>query len=521
MARPENYDKLPMYWVGDFAGRRAKLAPRRTAVFDATSGIRLRYADVDDRARRVATYLADELGLKKGDRVCFLSQNRVEAIDLFMAAGKLGVILAPLSFRLKKRELDDLLGRIEPQALFYEDAFAELADSLDMPDSVRARVELADGPCGYRDQVLATPARDVNVPLALDDTALYIHTGGTTATPKVCIISHRQMVWNSVEIMLGAADSLTDRRELLTFPLFHVGGWNTFLPVFHSGGYAVLMRKFEPEAALGIIESEGINHMGAVEPMLKFMAEHPSFATADLSSLRGIMTGGAPCAAATMEPFWQRGIPVAQSYGLTEAGPSNFVHAAWDSSMDELKAHSDSIGTSFFHCDYQIVDQDTLEPVSRGREGVLLMRSPHNFDGYLGQPERTAQAFVKDGWIYSGDLARETEEGYVYIVGRADNMFVSGGENVSPEEIENVLVAHDGVRQAAVIGVKDETWGQAPVAVVVPADPGAPPTETELGRHCKAQLAGFKIPKRFDFTDALPLTGAGKLDRSALKKRYT
>lgn len=513
------YDDLPMNWVGDWAGRRRQLSPSRPALYDPDAGRRWTYAELDQRAERVGSYLVNSLGLSKGDPVCFIGRNRVEPIDLYLAAGKTGIVLAPLSYRLAKPELDDLLGRIQPRALFYEDCFAELVDSLEIPASVQRSIIFADGPCAYADQVLATEPAPVNVPLALNDPFLYIHTGGTTSTPKVCVVSHRQMVWNSVELTVSAPEGLAGRRELLIFPFFHIGGWNTLTPIFHNGGYTVVMRQFDPGAALELIEGEGINHLGAVEAMLKFMLDHPRFPDTDLSGLQGITTAAAPCSAATMKPFWDLGIPVGQAYGLTEGGPSNFVHGRLDESLEEMKAHHDSIGTSFFHCDYRIAHRDTLEPVAPGEPGVLLLRSPHNFDGYLNEPERTGKMIREGGWIYTGDLAREDADGFVYIVGRADNMFISGGENVSPEEIEGVLTAHPEISQAAVFGIPDERWGQVPMAVLVPAR-GAEPTEQSVRDFCEGRLARYRVPRRMVFADALPLTGAGKIDRNAARSRY-
>lgn len=519
MVAPVHYDDVPMNWIGDWAGRRAALTPRRVALYDVATDTRYTYAELNERANRVGAYLLDTLGLKKGDRICFIARNRIEPIDLYLACGKTGIVLAPLSYRLTKRELDDLLGRIQPRALFYEDVFAELAESLSLPESVTTSLKFEDGECAYTEQVLACEPREVNTALALSDPYLYIHTGGTTATPKVCVIPHRQMVWNSVDIIVTAGGAMGQTRELLTFPFFHIGGWNTFTPIFHSGGYTVLLRQFDPGLVLELIEREQVTHFGGVEAMLQFMIRHPKFNSTRLDSLDGVTTAGAPCAPPAMRPFWERGIPVTQSYGLTEAGPSDFTYAAIDHSLDEIWKHNDSIGMPFFHTDHQIVDPETREPVARGEIGVLCMRSLHNFQEYLGQPERTEQAFMEGGWVYSGDLAVENDEGYVYIVGRADNMFISGGENCSPEEIENVLNEHPSVVQSAVFGVTDERWGQVPMAVLV-MHPDHPLDEEALAKHCRQQLAGYKIPKRFAATDALPLTGAGKLDRNAVKATF-
>ncbi|WP_258868269.1 AMP-binding protein [Alkalilimnicola ehrlichii] len=343
-----HYDDLPMHWVGDWAGRRAAMTPRRVAIFDSGSGERFTYAEMNERANRVGTWLRDKIGLEKGDKICFIARNRVEPVDLYLAAGKCGFILAPLSYRLTKRELDDLLARIEPQAVFYEDVFAELAESLDYPVSVRERVLIGDGAGRYQDEILATEPENVNRPLALNDTFLYIHTGGTTATPKVCVVPHRQMLWNSFDLVIASGGALGEARELLTFPLFHIGGWNTLTPAYHSGGFTVLVRQFDPGLVLQLIETEQVTHFGAVEAMLQFIVRHPRFADTDLGSLQGITSAGAPCSAVAMRPFWERGVPVTQAYGLTEAGPSNFTHVGIDKSMDEIWEHNGSIGTPFF-----------------------------------------------------------------------------------------------------------------------------------------------------------------------------
>jgi len=518
MAEAISYDTLEMGWVGDWAGRRRCHSPDRVAVTDADTGRSWTYAALDDRASRVGRWLTRDLGLTRGDVISFVARNRIEAIDLYLACGKTGIVLAPLSYRLAAPELTDLLARIRPRAVFVEDAFADLMADVTMPSSVATRMAWRDSDGDYERTALQTESDDVNVPLAMADTFLYIHTGGTTATPKVCIVPHRQMVWNSVELIVASPEAMAGRVELLLFPLFHIGGWNTFTPIFHAGGQIVLLREFDAGKVLRAIDELGVNHFGAVEAMLRFIARHPDFADRGLASLRAITTAGAACSADAMKPFWDRGIAVTQSYGQTEAGPSNFIHGRLGGDMDEMRARHDSIGTSFFHCDYRIVDPESRVPVERGQPGVLMMRSPHTFDGYLGQPERTAETVDADGWVWSGDLAREDEEGYVYLVGRADNMFVSGGENISPEEIERELGSHPDVSQVAVFGVPDEQWGQVPMAVIVAA--GRTPEAQELREWLGGRVARFKIPRRFAFADELPLTGAGKIDRNAARRQY-
>ncbi|MFQ5864635.1 MAG: AMP-binding protein, partial [bacterium] len=513
MTLPVHYDAIEMHWVGDWIGRRAFITPKREAVYDTGSERRFTYSELNDRANRVGAYLLDTLTLQKGDVVCLIARNRVEPIDLYFACGKIGTILSPLSYRLAQPELQDLLQRIQPKALFYEKHFAKLIRSLELPESLQNKISFGDADAKYEREVLSTQPREVNRPLAMNDTFLYVHTGGTTATPKICMITHRQMVWNSFDLIAtGSGGMGLGGKELVTFPLFHIGGWNTVTPIFHIGGTVVLMREFNPDLALELIDREQITHFGGVEAMFQFMISSPKFRTTSLKSVRYINSAGAPCSTEVMQAFWDKGIPLTQSYGLTEAGPSNFIFLPDGRSMEEIKGHADSIGFPMFHCDAKIIDQNTGQPVKPGEVGELCFRSPHSFEGYLNDPERTDKIVNHEGWIHSGDLAQMDEHGFVKIVGRVDNMFVSGGENISPEEIEQALLKHGSVAQAGVVGVPDEKWGQVGFAVVV-LKRSKHASEDELKDFCRKQLAGFKVPKYVRLNKSLPLTGAGKVDR--------
>jgi len=517
MSLPQSYDDVPMEWVGDWSGRRALITPHREALYDSLTGERYTYQQLDERAKRIGTYLVDELNLQKGDVICFIARNRVEPIDLYFACGKTGVVLSPLSYRLAKRELDDLLNRIQPKVLFYEDHFGELVSSLNLPASIQTKIEIGDEHSAYERVLNTTEPRNVNRALAMSELYLYVHTGGTTATPKICLVTHRQMIWNSFDLLAtGSGGAGMGGRELVTFPLFHIGGWNTVTPIFHIGGYVVLMREFDPTLALELIDSEKITHFGGVEAMFKFMIASPKFAETQFEHVQYINSAGAPCSAEVMRFFWEKGVPLTQSYGLTEAGPSNYIYLPDGQPMSEIEAHADSIGFPMFHGDAKIVDLETGQPVQPGEVGELCFKSPHCFDGYLNDLERTASVVDSDGWVHSRDLAKHDENGFTIIVGRADNMYVSGGENVSPEEIEQVLADHPAIAAVSVVDVPDEQWGQVALAVLVKA-PSAEIDERTLETYCREHLAGFKVPKHWRFVDALPLTGAGKIDRTALR----
>jgi fatty-acyl-CoA synthase len=510
----QHYDDLPMNWVGDWAGRRAALTPNRAAVYDSATGTEYTFEDMNDRACRVGAYLADTLGLRKGDVLTLICRNRIEAIDVYFACGKLGIILAPLSQRLKKLELDDLMARLKPKAFIHEHQFAELVSTLVIPSSVQTVLDLDDDNQVFENEILKTEPRDVNVPLGMNDVCLYVHTGGTTAVPKICIVSYRQMVWNSVDILATGVVGLY-KKVLITFPFFHIGGWNTLTPLFHAGVTGVLLREFNAGLVLDLIDEGRVENFGAVEAMLQFLIAHPKFKETDFSGVKAITTAAAPCSAAVMQVFLDKGIPITQTYGMTEAGPSNFAYIPRSDSLDELLANSASIGTSMFHCDAKIVHQQTGVEVTPGEIGVLSMRSPHNFDGYLDDPDRTEKVIDKDGWIYTGDMAVQSEDGLIRIKGRADNMFISGGENVSPEEIEQALMKHPAVAGAISTGIPDPKWGQVPVALVI-FHAGQSIAEDALRAHCRQHLADYKVPQHIRAVSELPLTGAGKLNRHAV-----
>lgn len=515
----QNYDDLPMNWVGDWAGRRAALTPHRIALDDSFTQKAYTFQEMNDRAGRLGTYLTDVLNLRKGDVIALICRNRIESIDIYLACGKLGIILAPLSQRLKKPELDDLMARLSPSVLFHENQFAELISDLALPSSVRTVINMDDDQKVFENVILKTDPREVNIPLAMNDICLYVHTGGTTAVPKICVVSYRQMIWNSFDILAtGLAGSCNN--VLITFPFFHIGGWNTFTPLFHAGVTSVLLREFNPGLMLELIHKGRVENFGAVEAMLQFLIAHPKFAETDFSRLKAITTAAAPCSRAVMQTFLDKGVPISQTYGMTEAGPSNFAYIARSDSLDELLANSASIGTPMFHCDAKIINRESGSEVRPGEIGVLCLRSPHNFDGYLHDPERTERVVNREGWIYTGDLAVQDQEGLIFIKGRADNMFISGGENISPEEIEQALMKHPAIAGAICAGIPDPKWGQAPVALVL-FHAGKSAAEDELKAFCRACLADYKIPKQIRPVVELPLTSAGKLNRYAVVEAFS
>ena len=529
----------PYEWVGSLSERRAQLSPDRVGLVDAETGAEYTYADLDRRANRTARLLR-ERGVEKGDRVAAVSRNRPAMVDLYFATGKLGAVLAPLSHRLAPPELAAMLDDVEPSALVVEDPFeTDLRAALTHGDytagvpplvglpSEEDSTEEADpagafaAPVGgeawqsYPDTRPADDSPVEPVEVALDDPHLFLHTGGSTGLPKEVVQTHGGIAWNAFNTVLSwglRPDDVTP----MVFPMFHTGGWNVLtVPFFHLGGTVIISRDFDPGEVLDLLESYGCSVLVAVPAVLRFMVEDDDWGATDLSSIRFAKSGGGPCRDSIIEAWAERGVALSQGYGLTECGPNNF---AMPDGFDREKTAS--IGMPGLYVDARVVDEEgaALPP---GEVGELELASPHAGDGYWNDPGETAEAFgtaeETDPWVSTGDLARVDEEGYYYIEGRKKNMFVSGGENVYPPEVENVLADHPTVEEVIVVPVDDETWGQVGKAVVQGADSL---TLEDLQSFAEGKMAEFKLPRHLAFVEEMPTSGPSKIDRGAIEAEY-
>jgi len=496
--------------------RRARHWPDRTAIVDDAGGTRLSYGEFAEHIEGAAHTLA-AVGVDPGDRVVTLSHNRLELLALFFAARSRGVSLAPVSHRLPSETVATLGERIDPTVVVLEPEFSELGAAVDA-----AQVELsafaaertgdspdAGGAAAQGESEAVTRAEGEAVAGSGSDAAppLLLHTGGTTGVPKVVPISERQLEWNAItEAVAWGLDDETV--SVVVLPMFHTGGWNLLtLPTLYAGGTLVIRPEFEPGAVLRCIEEYGATQMFAVPAIFRALADHPEFAGSDLSTVEWFMSGGGPCPAEVMTPYRDRGETFLQGYGLTEGGPNNLYRSPERADTPEKP---DSVGRPFPDCEARLVDVDGT-PVEGAGTGELELGGPVTADSYLDTEDGTFDG----GWVSTGDIARRDAERDYYIVGRTDNMFVSGGENVYPEEIEDVLERHDAVESAGVLPVPHDRWGKVPKALVVGAV-----SEDELEAHSRANLADFQVPHQYEFVDELPETGAGKLDREALTSLY-
>jgi len=500
------------HFVTDWLDKRAKLTPDRVALIDYATGMETTFTEWNERVNRTANYL-ESLGVSKGDRVAVYSSNRSEYLDLFWAAPKIGAMLQNLNWRLTVHELKGIIESGSPEVLVYSEDWRSQVDELRSSlNTVKHIVAMTNPGAGERD---FTERDQMNadldhVPeLSLEDPWGIYYTGGTTGLPKGAVITHGNVTWNSMNTITSWGLN-SQHKAALQLPFFHIGGANIFMaPLVHAGGTTVLCSGFDADETFDLVEHAGITHYVAVPTMFRILQQHPGWNDADFSKLELVISGGASCPLPIMEKFWDRGIDFKMGYGLTEASGNNF----W-LPPEMVRKKIGSVGYPLFHIDMKIIHEDGSE-CDNGEEGELLIRGPHIIAGYWRNPEATADA-IRDGWLHTGDIARRDKDGCFSILGRSKEMFISGGENVYPAEIESVLSAHPSVLEAAVVSVPHDTWGEVGRAFVVVTDDY---NEEDLRVFISGRLAGYKLPRSIFVLDALPLTAIGKLDKKSLASK--
>jgi fatty-acyl-CoA synthase len=477
----------------DIAQKRAELTPERPAVF--FEGRWHSYAEMNARAERLAARPA-ACGIHKGDRVSILAENHLAHLDLILAAAKLGFIYTPFNYRLSAREQQDLATYVRPKLLFYDAENAAKAEATGIEGVGLEAYE----------EWLSQPAPAASKPeLNAEDIQMILFTGGTTGTPKGAMLSYRQGFYNAVNTVFSWG-LRADDCVIQTTPCFHAAIAAFTVPLLHLGAKVVLQRHFDPGEYLHLVGAQRATILFMVPTMFQMLSAHPDFAESNLTSVRWAISGGASCPAPVREAFEARGIAFKQGYGLSEAGVNCFTIE-----LDDARARPLSVGKPMLHAEAVIRHEDGA-PVERGEVGELTLRGPHVFSGYFERPEATAEV-LRNGWLWTGDLAKQDAEGFFYIVGRRKEMFISGGENVFPVEIENILYAHPAVAECAVFSVPDARWGEVGVAAVVArADLSA----EDIRSFLKERLATYKVPKQVVFYDNLPKSGAGKILKGEL-----
>lgn len=510
---------------GDVLGERARLSPKKTALLCIPSGMRLTYAKLNDRAIRCARFWIEQCALAKGDRVGILAKNRVEFLDAFFAAGKTGIILVPLNTRLTPAELGVILKDSGMRALLYDGEFADAIQVLKRQHSLSHWIAL-DNPCDPSDSSYADCLTQISSPASEwlaphcgpEDVYCLLYTSGTTGVPKGVMIPHRMVAWNGYNTATCWQLSENDVSPVFT-PLYHSGGLSAFLvPVFVAGGTIVLHREFDAAEVWRTIVREKCTVVLGVPTIFKMLAESPQFANPhpqfDLSQVRWFISGGAPLPIELIATYRNRGIVLKQGYGLTEVGVNCF-----SMSTEESVRKAGSIGKPMMFTEARLL-VSPVEEAPPGAVGELCLRGPHVCLGYWNNPAATAASLDSDGWFHTGDLARRDDDGFYYIAGRSKDMFISGGVNVYPAEVEAELLKHPQVRDAAVIGVPDPTWGEIGVAFFSSAET-IPPTAEEMTAFLAERLAKYKIPRRFILVQDLPRTAYGKVVKAELRQLFS
>ncbi|MER7561722.1 o-succinylbenzoate--CoA ligase [Streptomyces sp. NPDC097941] len=492
--------------LGSWPARRARKTPHRTALIHGDTTVT--YAELRTRVTRLAHALRAR-GIRRGDRVAYLGPNHPSYLETLFAAGSLGAVFVPLNTRLAGPEIGYQLSDSGARALVYGPSHAGLVAGLPGSTDVRTYVEVG---AEYEQLLAESAAEPIDEPVTADDTCIIMYTSGTTGRPKGAMLTHGNLTWNAINVLVDT-DLIADERALVSAPLFHTAGLNMLtLPVLLKGGTCVLVEAFDPSATFDLIERHRITFMFGVPTMFEQVARHQRWADADLSSLRILTCGGSPVSTPLIAAYQERGLTFLQGYGMTEASPGTLFLDA-----EHAISKAGSAGVPHFFSDVRVVRPD-LAPVDVDETGEVVLRGPHVMPGYWGLPEETAASFA-DGWFRSGDAARVDEDGYVFIVDRIKDMIISGGENIYPAEIEDLLLGHPDIAECAVIGVPDDKWGEVPRAVVVPRE-GAAPDPDEVLASLAGRLAKYKIPKSVVIADELPRTASGKLLKSRVRKRF-
>jgi len=499
--------------IGYWPVKRAQLKPHKVALVDGDR--RLTYQQLDARINRLANALK-AMGLNYGDRLAILAYNGTEYIEVIFAAAKLGLVLVPLNWRLSPAEVAFNLSDSGTETLLFDAAFEKTAFELKNRAGIHRWICIGDPPIrgveNY-EEVLAGQPDESPIPdqsVHLETPHIIMYTAGTTGRPKGAVLSQGASFYNALNLMLDMNFSPKDC-NLSVLPMFHIGGIGLFtLPILYVGGTVVIQRTFDPAATLKLLEQENITLFFGVASIFLFLIQHSDFKPQAFANIRVVMSGGAPLPVSLVRQYHDAGIVLQQGFGMSEAAPGISTL-----SKNLALEKAGSIGRPLFHMDAQVVDHK-MNSLPLNGVGELVIRGPNLLQEYWNRPEATDESFT-GGWFHTGDLARMDADGDLYIVDRKKDMFISGGENVYPAEVENAIYEIPEIAETAVIGRKDEKWGEVGCAVVV-LKQGKALSEAQLFDFLKDRLARYKIPKSVVFMDQLPRNAAGKVLKNILRE---
>lgn len=508
--------------IGMIPAKTARLAPAREALIDVSSGRRLTFGDLDERVRRLGNALMGPLGLAKGARVAVLARNCIEYMEVYYGCARVGLIVQPLNWRLGGEELVKIARGGDPAVLMYSAEYAELAATLATEAGIPASFVFGESGEGSYEALLAQASAEEPVQSASvvdDDPVLILYTGGTTGESKGALHTHRSLFAGMINQTVAERIVPSDV-YMLTGQMFHIPVGLAMNYMAH--GCPLVLINFEAKLALEVIQRERVSAFLGITTMLNWMMAVDNFADYDLSSLRNIQYGGGPMPHSVVKAALAAfPCTLIQGYGQTEGMTMSFLSQE-DHANAVAGIHPErlsSCGREGFMTTIKLVDREG-EPVPRDgvTPGEILVQSEANMVGYWQRPDLTADT-LRDGWMYTGDVAVWDEDGYIFIVDRAKDMIISGGENIYSTQVEAAIHQHPAVLESAVFGVPDAEWGESVKAVVV-LKPGMQATEQDIIAAASAHLASYQKPRSVDFVDSLPKAPTGKILKRELRDPY-
>jgi fatty-acyl-CoA synthase len=499
--------------IGDCIRKWSELCPNKAAVID--NGHEFSYLELNKRCNKVANFLLQQ-GISKGDRVGVLLYNCHEYLEIYVALTKIGAILVPLNWRMAPPEAQYILNDCEASYLFFDEALLKTAVHIrNSVEKIRNYISLAREPIPWAESYESVEEFSSNEPTGfiepnLEDPHLILYTSGTTGFPKGAVLSNRKTFFNALNADVFYRLTPEDI-FLVSRPLFHSGGLLVdSTPALYKGATVIYKRRFSPKEYLETIEKYQVTIMETSATFLSFVLKEGDLSTYNLNSLKSCYTGGERISAALLKEYHERGIPLSQIFGMTETSI-----LTWLSTGDAVKKCG-SVGKPVLYGEVRIVDGE-MHSVKTGDIGEVVVSGPILMSGYWNKPEVTREV-MRNGWFHTGDLATIDDEGFIYIVDREKDMFISGGENVYPAEIEKILLTHPKISDVAVYGVPDEKWGEVGKASILLKEQKM--CASEVVRFLRGKIGKFKIPNYVEFVDDLPRTATGKTQKYVLVQKH-
>jgi len=511
----------------DFLNISAAICPDRDAIVFEDK--RYTFSQLNERVNKLANALK-KLGVNKGDRVAMLQVNCCAQVEVYFTSAKLGAIYVPLNFRAKADELTYMINTAEANTLFVGERYIEVVNSI-RPNlsSVRHFISLEkkhDDYLFYEDVIASAPADEVFTDMDDNDITMLMYTAGTTGFPKGVMLSHNSFAIYVLE-NVTPADPELEESNILTVPLYHVAGIQAIMAAIYGGRTLVMERQFEAAEWMGLVQKEKVNRAMMVPTMLKQLMDNPDFDKYDLSSLKVITYGAAPMPLEVIKKALDvfPGVNFINAFGQTETAstittlsPEDHAITGTEEEKERKLKRLSSIGKPMSDVEMKVIDEEgnKLPP---NEVGEIVARGPRVMTGYWKDDEKTKNTIDKDGWVHTGDIGYVDEDGYFFLAGRATDMIIRAGENISPEEVEAAMRTNLKIEDVAVIGVPDVEWGEQPLAIVV-LKPGETATDEEIMEHCRQKLASYKRPRSVVFVDELPRNPMGKVLKRVLREQY-